>query len=491
MDSDPPGLPQDEAKFAGHICSQIQFLVSQLHRGGSHQPAFIQSQLWELTEGVMHIAEQYACDHLSGPLLLDTNGADEIEITNNSLLPAGNNGLLSAADPPASWPEFSPLIPDTTYTTYAPTEVMPPPSSSMIDYPRPDRASPSSEEVQQEQCGIGSIVIQPADEHVPTPEGENAGNDLAIQEGCDHGQTEDRYLLSEPAIQSSNDSAQSAPGSKSEPTGQENCSIRIPTKSKGSTCSLKADGCTSRSRKRRKVPGSADRARELTTELAPIAKKILEPDEICRILTERAEPKYHEKEVPFLVLLFFAIASPPAFKQLAETCATARQPHDLEIPNSTNDNTTLMRALDALESGTTIRVILRRFFLVRLWDQRLQLQDYYNRRKSARIAAQRSSRTPVDDADVSGRADSIALRKLLTMFYPHLKEPSEGDPAADKGEYGEKYRKLKNRLSSARNWHALQQRFSPGILALVPCGEFQIGADKFVTAVNIACRLSC
>jgi hypothetical protein len=153
----------------------------------------------------------------------------------------------------------------------------------MIDYPRPDRASPSSEEVQREQ-GIGSIAIQLADEYVPTPEGETTGHGLAIQEGCDPGQTEDRCLLSEPAVQSCNDSAQCVRGLELEPTGQENRSIRITTKSKGSTYSLKADGGTSRSRKRRKVPGSADRARELTTELAPIAKKILGPDEICRIL---------------------------------------------------------------------------------------------------------------------------------------------------------------------------------------------------------------
>lgn len=30
----------------------------------------------------------------------------------------------------------------------------------------------------------------------------------------------------------------------------------------------------------------------------------------------------------------------------------------------------------------------------------------------------------------------------------------------------------------ARNWYLLQQKFSLGILALVPRGEFQIGIDK-------------
>jgi hypothetical protein len=39
-------------------------------------------------------------------------------------------------------------------------------------------------------------------------------------------------------------------------------------------------------------------------------------------------------------------------------------------------------------------------------------------------------------------------------------------------EYWEKHEKLKkNRLSGARNRYLLQQKFSPGILALVPCGD--------------------
>src|SRR5436190_22879891 len=66
-----------------------------------------------------------------------------------------------------------------------------------------------------------------------------------------------------------------------------------------------------------------------------------------------------------------------------------------------------------------------------------------------------------------------SFRSLTNLTLPNKKNPSAGDR-----EYHEKHTKLRNRLNSARNWYLLQQKFSPGILALVPCGEFQIRADK-------------
>lgn len=60
----------------------------------------------------------------------------------------------------------------------------------------------------------------------------------------------------------------------------------------------------------------------------------------------------------------------------------------------------------------------------------------------------------------------------MTEFYPHLKQPKKGQPAAGDAEYHEKHKKLKNRLSYARNYYLLQQKFSSGILTLIPCGDF-------------------
>jgi hypothetical protein len=64
---------------------------------------------------------------------------------------------------------------------------------------------------------------------------------------------------------------------------------------------------------------STSKPMESFTDLAEISQKILEPDEVPRILTQRCHEKYHSK-VAFLTRLFFAIASPQAVRQLSEAC---------------------------------------------------------------------------------------------------------------------------------------------------------------------------
>lgn len=229
-------------------------------------------------------------------------------------------------------------------------------------------------------------------------------------------------------------------------------------------------------------------------DLTEISQKVVEPDEVHRILIQQSEEKYHCK-VEFLTRLFFAIASPQAFKQLSEACLIVRQHRESAVLNPAEDDSVLMRALDVLDVGTTVRAILRRFYLVRLLDHRIQREDYYKGRSSARVRAKRkqdywSLEKLSKDADDqvekdetnrrqrAGRADTKAFADLLSKFYPYLKQPDKQNPSADDREYREKHLKLKNRLNCARNWYLLQQKFSLGILALVPCGEFQIGIDK-------------
>lgn len=226
------------------------------------------------------------------------------------------------------------------------------------------------------------------------------------------------------------------------------------------------------------------------TDLTEISQKVLEPDKVRLILIQRCDEKYHNKVV-FLTRLFFAIASPQAFRQLSEACSIVRQNRESMISYSVNDDSGLMSALDLLDVGTTVRTILRRFYLVRLLDYRIRREDYYIGRRSSRIRAQRKqdyrsierlTRDPgiqlEKDESRPGRADAKAFEDLLAMFYPNLKRPDKQNPSVHDKEYDDKHSKLKNRLNCARNWHLLQQKFSPGILALVPCGEFQIGTDK-------------
>ncbi|QSS63445.1 hypothetical protein I7I51_00503 [Histoplasma capsulatum] len=447
---------QDDAMFVERLCLLIQSLVSRLHQRGDCQPFLLASQLWQLANGITHIAEQYARDHISYSLS-DTDYAGEVRISDCFSTPSSDD------------------------MTCVPSDVMPPPFVPTVDcYELGNAAS------RDPPAAVKTVGDEGAEcDETPTAQSGNTSDSAATQDDHAPEQLEDKYSPdAPPRVPSSNCvpvALHSRPDSvltskmahnSTEMTASGGLSA-LPSKLKRNSDS-KADGKSSRPRKRRpKVSAKADQPTEmleLCTVLAPIPHKIFEPDEVYRVLVRRIEAKHHQK-VPLLVRLFFAVASPLAFKQLAEACEAARERHDLIAPCSADD-AMLMKALDALDSGTTIRAILRRFFLVQLLGRRLECEKEYKGRRSARVAAQQS-------LGGSTRADSSAFRDLLTMFYPHLKVPDRRNPSADDSEYLEKHTRLKNRLNSARNWYLLQEKFKSGILALVPCGELRIGTDKF------------
>jgi hypothetical protein len=147
-----------------------------------------------------------------------------------------------------------------------------------------------------------------------------------------------------------------------------------------------------------------------------------------------------------------------------------------------------MQNLDQLDAATSISSTLRRFHLTRLLDHRISLE---NGHKNARPNMRKCRYAPeglngllgkgeTSNGDTkSVRADTKALADLMAESYPRLKRPTRDEHASTDTDYQDKLKKLQNRLSCARNWYALQQRFSPGILALVPCGgEFHIQIDQ-------------
>jgi hypothetical protein len=68
------------------------------------------------------------------------------------------------------------------------------------------------------------------------------------------------------------------------------------------------------------------------------------------------------------------------------------------------------------------------------------------------------------------KSSSLALADLMAEAYPHLEKPARVQDATGT-EYGKKYSTLRHMLAAGRNWHALQQLFSVGVLALVPTGS--------------------
>lgn len=69
-----------------------------------------------------------------------------------------------------------------------------------------------------------------------------------------------------------------------------------------------------------------------------------------------------------------------------------------------------------------------------------------------------------------GHALSMALANLLAEVNSSLEQPLR-HRAALETKYYKKHKSLEKQLSSRCNWHIIQQRFSPNILALIPTGR--------------------
>ncbi|KAL4768690.1 hypothetical protein BDW60DRAFT_115568 [Aspergillus nidulans var. acristatus] len=206
-----------------------------------------------------------------------------------------------------------------------------------------------------------------------------------------------------------------------------------------------------------------------------------------------------------LTRLFYAIGSPDALSQLRDAVKLSREQTPAIIPvSSTNDLATTVKALDHLDSMTTLSHILRRYYLVRLLEHRTRFEQDHVTAKQAWRPPKRmlkydcarveliknggncSSSSCSSSASKKNeekrepplkyRSKSQALADLMQMLYPDLK------PAVAEGKdcmYSRKLTKLRNRLSCARNWYRFEQAFPGAILALIPCaGRFSVSIDQ-------------
>ncbi|OJD11470.1 hypothetical protein AJ78_07776 [Emergomyces pasteurianus Ep9510] len=82
-----------------------------------------------------------------------------------------------------------------------------------------------------------------------------------------------------------------------------------------------------------------------------------------------------------------------------------------------------------LDTETTIRAILRRFFLVRLLDQRLHRENHYKCRRSALAAVEQNVGKLVEDIDASRRADIIERETSRWIYVAEQRDRIDGSSA--------------------------------------------------------------
>ena len=210
----------------------------------------------------------------------------------------------------------------------------------------------------------------------------------------------------------------------------------------------------------------------LFKELAPIPKSMVQPTDIHKIFSARSEGVGPDT-LGSLTRLFFAVGSPDALFQLRDACSASRQIGDFVFPQSTNNVSDALQALDQLDITVTTASILRRFCLTFLVAQRHQRENHHKARRPKRV-----SQAMTDHLE---RANTQALTEMMSEAYPTL-NPTRKRNTGRSDEYQRKLSSLKCRLRDGRNWHTMQERLRIGILALVPThGDYQIQNREYVS----------
>jgi len=172
-----------------------------------------------------------------------------------------------------------------------------------------------------------------------------------------------------------------------------------------------------------------------------------------------------EDSLAFLTKLFFAIASPDALCQLRDALAVVREQSFSALPRSSDTIAETVQALDRLDISAATNALLRRYHLLRLCDRRAELRTSYEKLGSERSFGDRIN----GQKHRSRRSSSRILDHLMNEAHPDLL--CLGDEGREeKDDFTQKRKSLQNRLECGGNWHAMRQKFSSGMLALVPTG---------------------
>ena len=178
-------------------------------------------------------------------------------------------------------------------------------------------------------------------------------------------------------------------------------------------------------------------------------------EEVYYDLASRIDQKYHV-EVPFLTQMFFAIGNHEAFGQLRRILHCVRSSDGGLILASKPSIADTITSTD-YESLADARMLFRRFYLMDLSDLHLDLVTQYEKSRGT----------------FSGKPTTKALDHLVEQSY------SSGSGASRTPKNPKK--QIQNRLHFSQNWGAFAERFSRGLIALIPRGgHFQFWDQRSV-----------
>ena len=207
----------------------------------------------------------------------------------------------------------------------------------------------------------------------------------------------------------------------------------------------------------------------IPNSLLPLSDCLVQPAEIHAKISNRLNT--HDTDVTLMLTrLFYAIGSPESFYQLKIACTGVWNMSALSLSDNYG-SIPPMRALDKLDVDVSVEPFLRRYHLAGLVASRDRGQAHYLaqdcRTQQPRLLRFGYTKPRAENTTGGTRlAMRQALKDLLLESYPNLYSVAETDP-----EYKSKLATLNQRLCSGRHWRALEDRYSSGILSLIPTGD--------------------
>ncbi|KIX06959.1 uncharacterized protein Z518_04935 [Rhinocladiella mackenziei CBS 650.93] len=190
-----------------------------------------------------------------------------------------------------------------------------------------------------------------------------------------------------------------------------------------------------------------------------------------------------ENKVEFLCDLYRSVASPDSMSQLKDVVSAMRRSDEWTLCHDISTVVNTVKALDKLDTLQQSIAFVRRILLLHIVDHRKDLLEELKNSQQD-VASNRR-------LWLGGKVESIVLDKLVQQAYPHtVGNPDEDDIQKWREKYEAERKRLKNRLSAARNWRHAVDLFGLGIIALVPSGgDFHIQNQRFETLRQKSCEV--
>lgn len=216
-------------------------------------------------------------------------------------------------------------------------------------------------------------------------------------------------------------------------------------------------------------------------EDTPHAKKRrLVPSAGRDVLSDAFARKLKKKDlssVEDLVNLNLATASSDALRQLKSIFNAIRVLYGSTLAERPSTIAETLHMLDTLQKFEKATLFLRRIWLLKLWNLRKAIES---KLKNGR---KRRSEEIQPTAMLVGTMASNVMDDVMSEAFPEITPRPHG--VVEIREWRKYYQKqrtsLRNWFRAAKKWHGLSERFSCGILALIPSGgEFNIQNHKYV-----------